>query len=141
MNSLKEFFTNIFKKKEVIEVTPRDLNNLKEIIKNSLALFYQFKDSNADGKITTIEWGGIAKKSLPLLNNVRKYKVIKATVLSIDSEQGLELVAYCMKLGIVPDQIEVVIRNTVEAVEKSVEIYKTNIIPIYQALKTMKVKK
>jgi hypothetical protein len=55
MNSLKEFFTNIFKKNEVIEVTPRDLNILKEIIKNSLALFYQFKDSNADGKITTIE--------------------------------------------------------------------------------------
>ena len=72
--------------------------------------------------------------------NLRKYKLLKAQILDFKSDEGKDLVDYCVSLGIVSEDAEIIIVNAIEAAEGFVEIYKNNIIPIWEVVKSLKQK-
>lgn len=138
MNWFKKLFSKFSQEKETI--SPTDISLIKDVIKNTLLVITSYKDANKDSKVSFLEWSDIAKSALPLFNNLKKYKLLKAQILDFKSDEGKDLVDYCVSLGIVSEDAEIIIVNAIEAAEGFVEIYKNNIIPIWEVVKSLKQK-
>jgi hypothetical protein len=135
MKNLLEWFKSLFTKKEDIPADPHGISEFKSLIVTGLSIANEVKSAKADGKITAIEWVGIVKAAVPLINNARNWQLLKAQCLDFSTKDGHELAAYALSLGIVSDKIHDVIFHVIAAIEKGYAIYTEDVIPIINILK------
>lgn len=131
IEKIKAWFTS-----EKVDVNPNDISEIKAIFKNVLNVIVAFKTAKAgDNKISTLEWGSIAKAGLPIVTNIKRYQLVKAQILDFTTAEGIELIQYCQELGILKEDATTVLTNAAQAIEGLIVIYKTNIIPIVNSIK------
>lgn len=114
---------------------PQGISEFKSIVKRGLDIMIKFQKSKADGNISGIEWVGIGKSALPLIQNIKNWKLLKAQALDFKTAEGVELAQYMAELGVIGEKAHIIIEHTISAIEKGYAIYTEDISVIIETLK------
>lgn len=114
---------------------PQGISEFKSIVKRGLDIVIKFTTAKADGNISGVEWVGIGKSALPLIQNIKNWKLLKAQALDFTTAEGVELAQYMAELGVIGEKAHIIIEHTIAAIEKGYNIYVEDISVIIETLK------
>jgi hypothetical protein len=113
---------------------PEGTSEIKDVIKNVISVIAKVKNARSDEKITGIEWIGIGKTALPIVQNVKRWELFKSQVLDFTTEEGSEMAGWLAMQGVIGDDAKVLVKHAISAIEKSIVIYKDDISEIIRIL-------
>lgn len=115
---------------------PQGTSEIKDVVKNVVNIIAEFKKAKADdNKIKGLEWVGIGKAALPLVQNVKKWETLKAQLLDFTTEEGSEMAGWLAMQGIIGEEAKLLVKHAIAAIEKSIAIYNTDIKEIIRILR------
>ena len=118
-----------------VVISTTDISLIKSLLKNIIFIIATLKDANEDKKISWAEWLGIAKSTLPALNDIRKFKALKAQFLDFSTDEGKELIDFVIELGVLPGKAEIIVQHSFNVAIKLIALYKEDISPVVLCLK------
>jgi hypothetical protein len=120
---------------EIEPVAEEELNEIKSLFKNAFVVFKQYQLSQEDNVTTAAEWAKIAKSALPIIGNIKKWKLIKAQLLDFKYEDGKDLILFVIEQGVIPKEAETVIKHLVDYIEIQIMGYNSHVKPIIDIIK------
>lgn len=103
---------------------------IKQAIKALWDTAIECQSAYADKKIVVAEWIQIGGKAYQVARIVTKFGELKAQIIDIDTAEAQEILEYCGELGIVGPDASVIIVHATSIVEKGIDIYKTDVLPV-----------
>lgn len=140
MKKLKELLARLkgmFSTSESSEADT-EIGQLKMLVKRVIQLIASVKNAKSDGKISTTEYMSIAMSAIPLMNSLRDWEGLKAELLDLNSESGIELFGYLYECGLLPARYNEAVTHALSAIEGFVALYKSEITPIVDLIKKQK---
>lgn len=109
---------------------------LKDLSTDVVALIKKASDAKADdGKISKVEIVGMLPKVTAVCKDLLKFKSLIKEAKDLDTEEGKELLAHIVSLGVVSSKAEIVAINVLEIIEGEVLIWNNNVVPIINVFK------
>lgn len=115
-----------------------------DLIKKAIKFLYDFSmeavDDLKDKKLSFPEIIGFGDNAYTGVTIVLKWKELIVQVKNIDTEEAVDLAQYVGELvkDATGDQVDVIIKNAIEAIEAEIAIYENNIVPIIETIKSLK---
>jgi hypothetical protein len=131
---LLNYLKGLFKGSQATPATDTDIDQIESATINLINLIKKIVELSKDGSLKG-DWFAISKAAIPLIQNARKWQELKGEIINFDVGKGKMLAENLSKAGVMPEKVDIVVLNAIAAIEKSVVLYNTNIVPIIQAVK------
>jgi hypothetical protein len=115
-----------------------------DLVKKAIKFIYDIVDESIDAlkdkKISLSEVLGFSDNAYSGVIIGLKSKELWAEIKDIDTEEGVELAVYIGELvkDATSDDIDIIIKNAIEAIEAEIAIYEKNIVPMIETIKSLK---
>lgn len=120
---------------EKILLTPEEKKEGIDLIEKAIDIGYGLGDEIAkdlkDKKIQWTEVVGLSDNVFAIAMMIPKFPQLKAQVLDVDSEEIQHLIQHVIDLGFLTDDAVLIISNIVSALDRAYNVYKKELIPIY----------
>lgn len=109
---------------------------LKDLATDVVGLMKKVADAKADDdKISKTEVIGMLPKAVAVGKDLLKFKSLIVEAKDFTTLEGKELLNHIMTLDIVPEKAQIVAINVLEIIEKEVDIWNDNVVPIIDVFK------
>jgi hypothetical protein len=108
---------------------------LKKLAKTVVGTVTEIENDFSDKKISTMEIIGLVDNAYSLVKQGLDWKNLLSQAKDVDTEEGTELLAYIVELGVLDEKAQEVLTHIVALAQKAEAAWSEDIQPIIAAIK------